>query len=65
MRSRSFGERGQATTEYVLLLAILLALFLGVMNKSIKPMFKALSTSIQRNFEKGLQGDLHQCPMCR
>jgi flagellar biogenesis protein FliO len=59
----SFKKRdvGQATSEYILLLAFVLILALLLANKFIKPMAEKLTNSVSQQIEKTLFGtDLHR-----
>jgi Flp pilus assembly pilin Flp len=52
-------EQGQATTEYILMLSMLIALFLSfkkIMSKALQKLTKNLTDSLQNQF---LKADLH------
>lgn len=59
-------ESGQATSEYILLLAMILVMVLLLANKFIKPMAEKLTNSVSQQIEKTLFGtDLHRLKIRR
>jgi hypothetical protein len=47
------GERAQATSEYVLMLAVVVSLALVVLKKGLQPLFQQLQTTLFRRLEQG------------
>lgn len=63
MRKRSEGsQRGQATTEYILMLALVVAVFLVSMRGVLFPAIARLYTSIGERIDDGFKSDLHRLP---
>ena len=52
-------QRGQATTEYILMLAIVVSLLMFAMKNLLKPMFDGLTKRLSGRFDKFFSGDLH------
>lgn len=54
-------EQGQATTEYILMLAMAVSLCLFVIKKFIRPAFEKLSSTLDKIIQRKLFGaNLHQ-----
>ena len=59
-------DSAQATTEYILILAIAISFFLMVSVKFIKPFAKKYQANIAKALNARLfQGDLHHFPLSR
>lgn len=59
-------DQAQATTEYILVLFIAIAVFLLVYAKLLKPMFQKVGAFITGYFTNlFLKGDLHRFPISR
>ncbi len=57
-------EGGQATTEYILLLATMVALAVYALNTVLKPLFGRLQGTVSQEFQRLLfGGDLHSFPV--
>ncbi len=60
------SRSGQATSEYILLLAMIVVLVLLLANKFIRPMAERLTNVISQQMEKTLFGrDLHRLTIRR
>jgi hypothetical protein len=59
-------ESGQATTEYILMLAIIVILFLIMLKQLIKPMFASLLKALNKKYENFFAPEnLHNFPVRR
>lgn len=60
-RSRSFliDQKGQASIEYILLLALALAIVLILTREIIRPAYDRLLATVGERFEKNLFNNLH------
>lgn len=59
-------SRGQATTEYLVLLATMVIIFVTVVKKGLGPLYQRLTnTLINRIESKYTNGDLHQIQIRR
>jgi hypothetical protein len=64
--SNRVGLRGQATTEYLLLLATIVIIFVTVVKKGLGPLYQRLTTSLINRMENQfLNGDLHSIKVRR
>jgi len=53
------NERGQATTEYILLLVLAFILF-GVVSKNLKPVFSKLAETWSKQIESRFSKNVHR-----
>ncbi len=61
---RSRHQRGQAVTEYILLLCVIVSAFLAVFKSSLSPALAKLSGGISQNIQNQfLSTDLHYFPV--
>jgi hypothetical protein len=59
-------QRGQALTEYVVLLAVIVGIFTTVFKAWVGPTLAKLTTRVTQNMEKQLmKADLHYFPVGR
>ncbi|OFZ20566.1 MAG: hypothetical protein A2X94_11115 [Bdellovibrionales bacterium GWB1_55_8] len=58
-------ESGQATTEYILMVALAVTLALMVIREFIKPVLERMTSSLVEKMERGFFGNLHHFPLRR
>jgi Flp pilus assembly pilin Flp len=65
MKDLFYNEQGQATTEYILVLAVAISLFMIVFNQLLKPFFTQIKTQLTQSFQNRLfsSGNLHHFPV--
>ena len=64
LRNKKSDQKGQATTEYILMLTVMVGLTVLVMKKAIGPVFTMLGTAVNSTVQKRLMAaDLHSFPM--
>ena len=56
-------DRAQATTEYILMLAIAVMLFMLVWKQLLKPMYDKLQDTLSKRFQNLFGTDFHRFPM--
>jgi hypothetical protein len=61
-KRRRSDQSGQGTTEYILLLATVLLIFMVSMRGVLFPALKRLGESVTKTIEDGFKGDLHRLP---
>ncbi len=59
------GESGQATTEYILVMAISVSLGLLIIKQLLKPVIEKMTATLNKMIEKGLTKGLHDAKFVR